>query len=104
MDATPIRMDGYLRDGDGGFYWWLTTILPGFRQFRFPGKLLTFTALGLAALAGMGWDGLSSGRTRGLTTVFIMLLSLTIGSLLAVYWYERPILDAFQAAKPDSSF
>ena len=36
----------------------MTTLLPGFRQFRFPAKLFTFTALGLAALAGMGWDGL----------------------------------------------
>ena len=33
----------YLRDGDGGIYWLLATLLPGFRQFRFPAKLFTFT-------------------------------------------------------------
>ena len=44
VDDTPIRQDGYLRDGDGGFYWCLTNLLPGFRQFRFPAKLFTFTA------------------------------------------------------------
>ena len=61
-DTTPIRADGYLRDGDGGFYWWLTTVLPGFRQFRFPAKLFTFTTLGMAVLAGLGWDRVAAGR------------------------------------------
>ena len=64
-EVTPIRLDRYLRDGDGGIYWLMTTVLPGFRQFRFPAKLLTFSAFGLAALAGMGWDALASGRKRG---------------------------------------
>ena len=64
-DVTPIRLDRYLRDGDGSFYWWMTTLLPGFRQFRFPGKLLTFSTLGLAALAGMGWDDSTTRRRRG---------------------------------------
>ena len=56
----PIREDGFLRDGDGSVYWLLATFLPGFRQFRFPAKLFTFTALGLAALAGLGWDRVCS--------------------------------------------
>ncbi len=47
VDAAPIRLDGYLRDGDGSIYWWLATVLPGFRQFRYPAKLFTFTALAL---------------------------------------------------------
>ena len=81
--STPIRQDGYLRDGDGGFYWGLTQCLPGFRQFRFPAKLFTFTTLGMAVLAGRrvgpcsggaGWrrvgpvlraPGLDRGRTGG---------------------------------------
>ena len=54
-DATSIRLDGYLRDGDGSFYWLLATVLPGFRQFRFPSKLLTFTD---ARPGGAGRDGL----------------------------------------------
>src|SRR5262249_26318210 len=62
VDTTPIRRDGYLRDGDGSIYWWMTTVLPGFRQFRFPSKLLTFTSLALAALAGIGWDRVVAGR------------------------------------------
>ena len=62
---TPIRLDRYLRDGDGGIYWWMTTLLPGFRQFRFPAKLFTFAAFGIAALAGMGWDSLQERPAPG---------------------------------------
>ena len=58
LNTPPIRLDRALRDGDGGLYWWLAVVLPGFRQFRFPAKLFTFTALGMAALAGIGWDSL----------------------------------------------
>ncbi|HKI20384.1 MAG TPA: YfhO family protein, partial [Isosphaeraceae bacterium] len=104
IDATPIRLDGYFRDGDGGFYWWLTTILPGFRQFRFPAKLFTFTTLGLAALAGMGWDGLSSGRNRPMTVLLSLLIALTLGCLGVVLVYRTPIMSALEAFGPDSSF
>lgn len=62
--VAPIRADRQLRDGDGSLYWALATALPGFRQFRFPGKLLTLTVLSLTALAGLGWDALASGDPR----------------------------------------
>ena len=74
-DVTPIRQDGYLRDGDGSFYWLVTTILPGFRQFRYPAKLFTLTALGMAALAGLGWDRLCEERARGARLLFFVLCS-----------------------------
>ncbi len=64
-DATPIRLDRYLRDGDGSVYWWMSAILPGFRQFRFPAKLFTFVSLALAVLAGMGWDELRGRDAPG---------------------------------------
>jgi len=104
IDATPIRLDGYLRDGDGGFYWWLTTILPGFRQFRFPGKLFTFTALGLCALAGIGWDSLSSGRRRPLTVLLGVLIAVTVGCLGLVRWYHQPIVKLLKDSRADSPF
>jgi Bacterial membrane protein YfhO len=103
IETTAIRQDGYLRDGDGGFYWWLTTALPGFRQFRYPAKLFTLTALGVAGLAGMGWDRLSSGRTRGMTVLLCVIMSLTFGCLVAVTWYREPILNKLNAASLDSS-
>ena len=72
-DSLPIREDGFLRDGDGSVYWWLSAVLPGFRQFRFPAKLFTFTSLALAALAGLGWDRLCAGRTRGIAVLLTVL-------------------------------
>jgi Bacterial membrane protein YfhO len=58
------RWNGWIRDGDGGAYWLLASLLPGFRSFRFPAKLLIPAALAASALAGLGWDELALGRTR----------------------------------------
>ena len=63
-EVTSIRQDLFLRDGDGSVYWFLATVVPGFRQFRYPSKLLTFTALAAAGLAGLGWDMAAAGRGR----------------------------------------
>jgi hypothetical protein len=76
-----IRVDRHLRDGDGSPYWLLATGLPGFRQFRFPGKLLTFTVLAIAGLAGMSWDALLAGDPsvrRRMTVLAGGLLVVTI--------------------------
>ncbi len=94
---TPIRLDGYLRDGDGGVYWWMTTVLPGFRQFRFPAKLFTFTTFGLAALAGMGWDSLRMGRNRGALVFAALLLVFSLVLLAVVVTQRQPILNALNA-------
>ena len=64
-DTNAVRLDGYLRDGDGSPYALMAELLPGFQQFRYPSKLLTFAALAVAALAGLGWDGATlGGRPR----------------------------------------
>lgn len=91
-DTTNIRLDGFLRDGDGSFYWFLANALPGFRQFRYPSKLLTFTALALASLAGIGWDRVvrgsasasasESGRGRRPSWIAAGLLSLSLFALI----------------------
>jgi len=96
VDCSPIREDEYLRDGDGGFYWWLAAVLPGFRQFRFPAKLFTFTSLALAALAGLGWDRLCAGRTRGITLLFTVLLVASLAVFAGVVVERQPILAAIQ--------
>jgi hypothetical protein len=58
------RTDGAIQDGEGGVYWAFTAAFPAFRSFRYPAKLLVPTCLGVAGLAGLGWDGLSEGRRR----------------------------------------
>jgi hypothetical protein len=94
---APIRVDGYLRDGDGSFYWWITTVLPGFGQFRFPAKLFTLTTFGLAALAGIGWDSLQSGRNRGTLALAALLLAVSLILLIIVLAQRQSILDALHA-------
>jgi hypothetical protein len=54
------RPDGFLPDGAGSPYGLLAMLLPGFDAFRYPAKLVTFAAVGLAVLAGAGWDRLTA--------------------------------------------
>ena len=103
-DATPIREDGHLRDGDGSFYWLVTTILPGFRQFRYPAKLFTLTALGMAALAGLGWDRLCSERLRGAKLLFLVLFLMSCVALVWVVTERQNILKSFSTIPPSLSF
>ena len=103
-----------LRDGEGSFYWLLATILPGFDQFRYPSKLLTFTALGLSALAARGWDDLASGDARSRRRIAVWattLLAATLAALIfsvalrdsALAWLEAQDLSSeygpFEAAE-----
>ena len=62
--VAALRLDGFPRDGDGGFYWLLAEIFPGFRTFRYPAKLLTFTSLCIGLLAGLAWDLRDDERLR----------------------------------------
>jgi Bacterial membrane protein YfhO len=102
--SMPVRSDGYLHDGDGSLYWWMTVLLPGFRQFRFPAKLFTFTAFGISALAGLGWDRLGAGQSRKMPTVFFMLLGLTLITLVGVVLLKQSILASFRAGNGPTLF
>jgi len=104
VNTPALRLDGYLRDGDGSLYWWLATVMPGFRQFRYPAKLFTFAALGIAALAGLGWDDLCAGRTRRTVAVFFALFVLSSGALAGVIFQREPILASFRTLKSPSMF
>ncbi len=101
-DDPPIRMDGYLRDGDGGFYWCLTYLLPGFRQFRYPAKLFTFTSLGLTILAGIGWDRVFAGRARGASAFLFLFLVLTVAAMTLVVVNRDTILASFEKSRGQS--
>jgi hypothetical protein len=102
--STGLRPDGYLRDGDGGLYWWMTQILPGFRQFRYPFKLLVFTMLALSALAGIGWEDLARRPLRR-TAIGLASFALLSAAMLAIVLARRDaILGAFRAVSPDTLF
>ena len=104
VDPNAVRPDRHLRDPDGSVYWWLLTALPGFRQFRYPAKLFTLAALAAAALAGLGWDRLVSGRWRGTAAVFLVLLALTLLALAVVVLRREPILATFRGSTTLSPF
>lgn len=97
-NVAAIRLDGKLRDGDGGFYWTLATVLPGFRQFRFPSKLLSFTVLGVAGLAGIGWDRLPGGGRRRATVVSSVFLGLSVVGLPLALAFQDRIVAEFKRA------
>ena len=84
--------------GDGTFYGLLAGSLPAFRHFRFPFKVLVFTALGLSALAGYGWDQVSShvGRRRAMLLT-LGLLGLTVLTLAMVLAFRVQITKAILA-------
>ncbi len=94
------RADGGVADGDGSFYWLMAAVLPGFQAFRYPGKLLTFTALALCALAGIGWD---LGRERGAGRAAKVFLGLSLTAFIAVAVGRDWLVRLFAAAGRDGS-
>ena len=83
-NTNSIRLDGMLRDGDGSPYSILAATLPGFHTFRYPAKLLGFTALALSALAGIGWEAAAAGRARGTMRIAVAGLGVSVLTLTMV--------------------
>ncbi|MBX6314790.1 MAG: YfhO family protein [Isosphaeraceae bacterium] len=106
IDVPPVRFDGHLRDGDGSVYWLLATILPGFERFRYPAKLLTFSSLALAALAGLGWDRLRAGFRGRFVAFTATLLGLSLLGLGVATAYRPQITASLEhlAASSGSIF
>jgi hypothetical protein len=75
--------------GDRSLYGLLATLIPGFRLFRYPCKLLVFTGLALSALAGIGWDAVACGvgRRRTIVVAFglLILTALTLATAAALH-------------------
>lgn len=104
-NSNPLRMDRFLRDGDGSAYWAMTTLLPGFRQFRFPSKLMTFATLGLAALAGFGWDDLRrDDRRRAALRLAYVFMGLSVAALVSWLAVGGAVVRAFDRGGASSSF
>ncbi|MHB1559490.1 MAG: hypothetical protein ACYC61_18745, partial [Isosphaeraceae bacterium] len=103
-NTRVLRDDGRLRDGDGSPYWWMTQLLPGFRQFRFPSKLLVFTMLALAALAAMGWDDAASGGRKRAARLLTAGAVVSLVVMAAVVAGRPAILRAFQTPSLGSIF
>jgi hypothetical protein len=98
-NSNTVRLDGYLRDGDGSPYHLMSELLPGFGQFRFPSKLLSFTALALAGLAGLGWDRAAEGRSRRVARFSLMGAGATVALLAAVFATRERLTALFESWK-----
>ena len=101
------RPDHFLPDGTGSPYGLLSILLPGFSSFRYPSKLLTFMAVGLAVLAALGWDRVTEGeaQTRRLRRLGLAGLLL---SLVALVWAlvarDRAVAYLSERIPPDPMF
>ena len=78
--------------------WWpggyeLLTHLPGLRYFRAPGRYTLLASLGLALLAGRGFDR-SLGQRQFRTGLLLAGGFAIAASIWALYWAHRPVYAA----------
>ncbi len=77
----------------GGIYWFMTLVLPGFAQFRYPAKLWTLATLGLSFLAAAEWDHQKFYRgSHGVGRVFIGLAGMSMALLLMLLFMKTPFV------------
>ena len=96
VNTNSVRLDGWLRDGDGSPYCLMSGLLPGFHSFRFPSKLFTFVALAMAGLAGMGWDRIMAEDRRGARRVAVIGLGASLIGLAVVIGAHGRLVDWFE--------
>jgi hypothetical protein len=101
----PTTAQADFRAGDGSPYWLLAALLPGLDLFRYPSKLLVPMALGLSALAGLGWDLQLRRPSAAVRRIALGLAVLSLVALLGVTIGRGPILawwDGADRASPQS--
>lgn len=87
-------------DGDplGGVYWLFNLILPKFVEFRYPAKLLTLSALGLAVLTGFGWD--ERRFSRRFSTISSVVLAISCAAFVVVSSLGDALFSAIRTVDP----
>ncbi len=96
-NTNTVRLDGFLRDGDGSPYCLMAGILPGFHSFRFPSKLFSFVALALAALAGLGWDRIVAGEARWARRIATLGTGTSLVGFVAALLVRSSLVDRFES-------
>lgn len=84
----------------GGVYWLMVTLLPGYRQFRYPAKLMVLASLALCLLAARGatvWMNAPGPTTERLKRIIAWLAILAVATLALA----RFIPDWLPASPPD---
>lgn len=73
-----------------GLYWLAENTIPGFKQFRYPSKLLVFVSLGLALLSGLGLDLLlrrTNERRTHRTALTVALIGISLPIIALSCWF-----------------
>ena len=94
------RTDLYLDDGWGSLYGIIATLLPGFRAFRYPSKLLTFSAAAVAVLAAAGWDRATAGETKWARRFALGMLAMSLVGLTFALVARAPVVDYLAGGVP----
>ncbi len=101
---NAIRLDGYLRDGEGSPYFFLATLLPGFGSFRYPSKLLSLSILALASLAGFGWDQVLAGHRERIRRLSVRVLIASGAVLSLTLIFRGMLIQWWTDVRPVSAF
>lgn len=92
-EDLAMRVDGFMPDGEASPYGLLAIVLPGFRQFRYPGKLMTFSCFALAALAAAGWDLAAAGRRGKALAIAAALAAICLAGAAAWPIVREPLAE-----------
>lgn len=88
----------------GGLYWWMTVLLPGYIQFRYPAKLMIVAALMFSCLAGYAWKCIESGNSLRPDRWFAIFAGFTV-LVLVGSWVAYPEWRQWvETAPPDAVF
>ncbi len=88
--GVPLARSSEIAEPVGGVYWLMVTLLPGYRQFRYPAKLMVLSSLALCLLAAGGatdWmndPGSNSRRLKRILAVVMALAATTAALALFV--------------------
>ena len=88
----------------GGLYWLMVVVLPGYVYFRYPAKLLVVATLGLAMLAGKGWDAFWSEPARRTPRTLLVLLAASVAGTAATYLFKTHLLVLFSISSTEPLF
>lgn len=100
--VDPVRAEGKVTLGgqSDGLYWLCEQVIPGFRSFRYPSKILVLTTAGLALLAGLGLDRLCKRQMVWLMKV-CSLIAVSSGVALISLWLLYHRLTEWLASRSD---
>jgi hypothetical protein len=96
--SSEKRAAAEMQTPAGGLYWVMMQLLPGFDTFRYPAKLLTFSTIASAILAGIGLDRLFDNERRCRRVLTGFAIASLVFALLALL-ARTPIIRLFAASK-----